>query len=125
MLPSFPFEQTLSFCRFSLPSRAKEAFHGHDRAKRRGCARLPAATGCLADEPGCIVSDWLRERGTNHSGYDKKVHACIFLSNNSEEKCQEQIQNLVHNTRIARWNKNPCSYKSSDGAETIGGITGY
>lgn len=39
---------------------------------------LFAVMGCLADELGCIVSNWVRELGTNHTGLKKKYAHAYF-----------------------------------------------
>lgn len=82
-----------SFSRFSLPSHPKEASQGYNGVKLHGCARLICCDGVWLTRR-LIVPDGLRELGTNHSGY-KKVHTCIFLSNHSQEKHQEQIKTFL------------------------------
>lgn len=77
----------------------------------------------LADEPA-YCSWWAQGARDKPQWLQKSTHMHISVKPFSR-KMSRTNKNLPHNTRIARWNKNPCSSKSSDGGKTIAGFVWY
>lgn len=77
----------------------------------------------LADE-AAYCSWWAQGTWDKPQWLQKSTHMHISVKPFSR-KTSRTNKNLPHNTRIARWNKNPCSSKSSDGGKTIAGFVGY
>lgn len=108
---------------FSLPSHPEGTFQGYNGVKLHGCARLMCYDRVWLNEPA-YCSSWAQGAQDKPQWLQKSTHMHISVKPFSR-KMSRTNKNLPHNTRIARWNKNPCFSKSSNGGKTIAGFVWY